>query len=288
MSDTAGSADAAAFCAGVVKQHDFERYASTLFVTPARRRALLALYAFNVEIVRVREHIRQPIAGEVRLQWWSDMLAGAGHGYVEGSPVAAELMRAIEAHGLPIEPLARLIETHQFDLYNDPMPDMAALENYLDGTAATLFALAARILGDSSAEIEHVARHAGQAAGVADVIAGLPADASRRQLFAPLPLLQAEDIDAETVFAGREPPRLHAALTPLIDAAQEHLQAALTLLVNLPPAARPAFLPLALVRRALNDARRADRKLFAPRHEARLRVLWTLWRAARTPHFRGD
>lgn len=288
MSDTAANNDAAAFCAGEVKQHDFARYASTLFVTPAQRRALLALYAFNVEIVRVREHIRQPIAGEIRLQWWNDMLAGAGHGYVEGSPVAAELMRAIEVHGLPVEPLTRLIETHQFDLYNDPMPDRAALENYLDSTGGALFALAARVMGDSSAEVAHVARHAGQAAGMADVIAGLRADSSRRQLFVPLEMLAPHGIDAEAMFTGNEPPQLHAALAPLMDAAQEHLQAVLTLLADLPPAARPAFLPLAMVRRALDDAKRAEGKLFAPRHEARLRVLWMLWRASRSPHFRGE
>lgn len=288
MSDTAATGDAAAFCAALVKQHDFERYASTLFVAPAQRRALLALYAFNVEIVRVREHIRQPIAGEIRLQWWSDMLAGAGHGYVEGSPVAAELMHAVETFALPLAPLSALVETHQFDLYNDPMPDMAALESYLDRTSATLFALAARILGDGSAEIAHVARHAGQAAGMANVIATLPVDASRRQLFVPLPLLQAKGIDAEALFAGSELPGLHAALAPLIDAAQKHLQAALTLLANIPAAARPAFLPLALVRRGLDDARRANGRLFTLRGEARLRVLWTLWRAARSKAFRGD
>ena len=62
---------------------------------PTQRRALLALYAFNVEISRVREQVSQPLPGEIRLQWWTDMLAGAGHGGVEGNPVAAELMLAI-------------------------------------------------------------------------------------------------------------------------------------------------------------------------------------------------
>ena len=73
----------------------------------------------------------QPLPGEIRLQWWTDMLAGAGHGGVEGNPVAAELLLAIRNCGLPVERLSRLIDEHQFDLYNDPMPTMAALEGYL-------------------------------------------------------------------------------------------------------------------------------------------------------------
>ncbi len=66
------------FCAELVRSHDFARYASTLFVPADQRRALLALYAFNVEICRIRIQVSQPLPGEMRLQWWTDMLAGAG------------------------------------------------------------------------------------------------------------------------------------------------------------------------------------------------------------------
>jgi phytoene synthase len=73
----AGSKDSAGFCADLVRSHDFPRYASTLFMPAGTRRALLALYAFTVEISRVREQVSQPLPGEMRLQWWTDMLAGA-------------------------------------------------------------------------------------------------------------------------------------------------------------------------------------------------------------------
>ena len=143
MSDPAGSREAASFCAELVRGHDFARYASTLFVPAPQRRALLALYAFNVEVSRVHEQVSQPLPGEMRLQWWTDTLAGAGHGGVEGNPVAAELLLAIRTWRLPVERLSRLVEEHQFDLYNDPMPTMAALEGYINDTSSALFSLAA-------------------------------------------------------------------------------------------------------------------------------------------------
>ena len=139
------AADSAAFCADLVRAYDFERYASTLFVSANKRRALLSIYAFNVEISRVREQVSQPLPGEMRLQWWTDTLEGAAHGGVEGNPVAAELLQTIAEFRLPIEPLSRLIEEHQFDLYNDPMPSMAALEGYVTDTSSALFSLGARI-----------------------------------------------------------------------------------------------------------------------------------------------
>ena len=128
MSATGAPKDGAAFCADLVRSHDFVRYASTLFMPGPERRALLAIYAFNIEVSRVHEQVSQPLPGEMRLQWWTDMLAGVGHGGVEGNPVAAELLYAIRNHRLPVSPFSQLVEEHQFDLYNDPMPSLAALE----------------------------------------------------------------------------------------------------------------------------------------------------------------
>ena len=280
--DTRASAD---FCAQLVRSHDFARYASTLFVPAAPRRALLAVYAFNVEISRVREQVSQPLPGEMRLQWWTDMLAGAGHGDVEGNPVAAELKVAIRDWQLPVERLSRLIDEHQFDLYNDPMPTMAALESYLSDTSSTLLALGAGIAGDQSEETEHLARHAGLAQGIAQVMAALPMDAARRQLFVPLQLLQQHGSGIEEVFAGKQTPRLRAALDQLLGEMRGHLKTSFGLLANVPPEVRPVFLPLALVRRDLERMSRADNDPFMPHATSRFRTLWTLWRAARSREF---
>jgi 15-cis-phytoene synthase len=282
MSSAESDKDSAGFCAELVRSHDFPRYASTLFVPAAPRRALLALYAFNAEISRVREQVSQPLPGEMRLQWWTDMLAGAGHGGVEGNPVAAELLLAIRSFRLPIERLSRLIEEHQFDLYNDPMPSMAALEGYIDDTSSALFALGADIAGDRSDQTEHLARHAGLAQGMAQVIAALPLDASRRQLFVPLQLLESHGSTIEEVFAGKQTPTLRAALDQLIGEARDHLKTALELLENAPPQVKPVFLPLALVARDLARMSRADNDPFVPHVTSRLRTLWTLWRASKS------
>ncbi|MCA1458529.1 squalene/phytoene synthase family protein [Bradyrhizobium sp. BRP22] len=286
MTDPGGT-DAAAFCADLVRTHDFARYASALFVPAPARRALLAIYAFNVEISRVHELVSQPLPGEIRLQWWTDMLAGSGHGSVEGNPVAAELLLAIRNFRLPIEPMSRLVEEHQFDLYNDPMPSMAALEGYLDATASALFALAARVMAPPSEEIAHLARHAGLAQGVAQVITALPRDASRRQLFLPLQFLEQQGGELEDVFSGKQTPQLRAAIGQLIGEARDHLKTARSLLPTVPPAARPVFLPLALAERELTRMSQAGYDPFAPQVASRLRALWTTWRASRRGEFGG-
>jgi 15-cis-phytoene synthase len=285
MSDSGRRSGAAIFCAELVRSHDFVRYASTLLVPAQQRRALLALYAFNVEISRVRALVSQPLPGEVRLQWWTDTLAGEGHGGIEGNPVAAELLQAIQTCRLPVERLSRLIEEHQFDLYNDAMPTMLALEGYLNDTSSALFSLAAAVMAPPSEAIEHLARHAGLAQGMAQVIAMLPFDASRRQLFVPLQVLAHHGCGIEDVFAGKETPGLRAAFDDLLSQAVEHLRTAFALLATVPPAARTVFLPLAQVRRDLERMARADSNPFVPHSTSRFRILWTLWRASRARAF---
>ena len=284
MSD--GDQDAPAFCANLVRNHDFGRYASSLFLSPDARRAVLAIFAFNVEISRIRDLVTQPLPGEVRLQWWSDMLEGEGHGGVEGNPVASELLLAIRHFQLPTEPLTQLIEEHKFDLYNDPMPTLAALEGYVTDTSSALFAMAARIAASPSAEIDHLARHAGLAQGFAQVIAALPRDAARRQLFVPVQLLTKQSIRAEDIFAGKQTPAVRAAVDQLIGEARQHLDTALSLLSDIVPEARPMFLPLAIARRDLVQMSRADSDPFVPRLASRFGTLWTLWRASKSKTFK--
>lgn len=276
---------AAAFCAEMVRSHDFDRYASTLFVPADKRRALLALYAFNAEVSRVRDQVSQPLPGEIRLQWWTDALAGHGHGDVEQNPVAAELLQAVRAHDLPVDRLTKLIDAHVFDLYHDPMPDLAVLESHFRDTAGTLFVSAARILGEASEAVQHAAEHAGLAQGVAGIIARLPQDAARGQLFVPQDMLVANGSSAAEVFLGKPTPGIRATLDQLITGAQAQWATAQDMLGDVAPAARAAFLPMALTQ---HDLARMTREGFDPLAiylRPRLRTLWTLWRASKSTPF---
>ncbi|MGY8704753.1 phytoene/squalene synthase family protein [Bradyrhizobium sp. 18BD] len=285
MSSPAPPPDTVTFCADLVRSHDFPRYAATLFAPAAERRALLALYAFNVEIVRVRDQVSQPLPGEIRFQWWTDLFSGLVHGSAEGNPVAAELLRAIRDFDLPVEPLSLLIDEHQFDLYNDPMPTLTALEGYLAATSSALLGLAARIMGAPPEAAEHLARHAGLAQGIVQVIASLPRDAAHRQLFLPQQVLASHGCQMEDVFAGKDTPNLRAVLEQLAGEALQHLTTALSLLAQVPASVRPAFLPLAQARAELKRLSQPGRNPFAPQPVSRLRTLWTLWRASRSREF---
>jgi phytoene/squalene synthetase len=74
MVPTNAEADAA-YCLDQVRRFDRDRYLTALFATPSARADLMALYAFNLEVAKTREMVREPMMGLMRLQWWRDCIA---------------------------------------------------------------------------------------------------------------------------------------------------------------------------------------------------------------------
>ena len=143
--------DAADIVANTVRTADRDRYLATLYAPQDKRDALFALYAFNAEIAGVRDRIHEPLPGEVRLQWWRDLLAGSDPAGAAGHPLAEALTRAITDHDLPRQAFDNYLEARIFDLYDDPMPSRTDLEGYCGETASALIQLAAMVLGRDAA-----------------------------------------------------------------------------------------------------------------------------------------
>ena len=274
--------DAFAYCAELVRTADRDRFVSSLFAPAEHRAALHALYAFNIEVARVREVAREPLPGEIRLQWWSEVLRGERAGEASANPVASALLTAIERYRLASAKLTALIDARCFDLYDDPMARLTDLEAYANKTSSALIALAACVVADVEGEVtEPVANPAGIAYAIAGLIRAFPLHAARRQLYVPLELLDRHEVEPQDIFAGRSSQNLRAALAELQAVARRQLLAAHQQIATLPDAALPAFLPVALVRPALD--RLAGRDPFAPVELSPWRRQWLIWRAARNP-----
>ena len=272
-----------AHCEALVRAADRDRFLAALFAPRERRGALFALYAFNVEIARVREVVRDPVAGEIRLQWWSDVLAGDVRWEIEAHPVASALRASVARYGLPPERLQTTISARRFDLYDEPMATLADLEAYADGASSSLIALAAQILNGGAPDIDALSHHAGRAQAIAGLLKAFPFHAARGQLFVPLELLERHGADREDVRIGRATPQLRSALADLRDSARRHLRQAQDMARTVSPAVMPALLPVALAGATLARMERGDYDPFVPVEIAPWRRQWLIWRAARRP-----
>lgn len=283
----AGLAWAYDHCERQLRESDKDRWLATLFAPEAARPALHALYAFSLDIARLREVVSEPLPGEVRLQWWRDALQRdpgiEPRGDSASHPVAAALDDTIARHNLPRAAFTALIDARIFDLYDDPMPTLNDLEGYAAETSSALIRLACLILaGGREPGAADAAGHAGLAYAFTGLMRAFPWHSARGQLYLPLELLARHGATRDDVVMGRGGPGVRRALADLRHEARAHLAATRALRATITPAIAPAFLPVALVEGYLA---RMERRDYEPLKTIvtvpQWRRQWTLWRQAR-------
>jgi phytoene synthase len=228
----------------IVREGDRDRYLSVLFAPEDKRPALFALYAFNIEIARVRDLIHEPMPGEIRLQWWRDAIQG--NTPAAGNPVAEMLIAAIRDYRLPPVAFDNFIDARLFDLYNDPMPSRTDLEGYCGETASALIQLAGLVLDrDAAQAAADLAGHAGCAQAMTGIIRSLPIHLARGQCFIPRDILTATGTSPEEFVAEKGGAAGQRAVVAMAALAREHLAQFEVGARGLPATLRPAYLPAA-------------------------------------------
>ncbi len=271
-------------CQKLVQRYDKDRFLTALFAPAEKRPALFALYAFNAEVTRVRDMVSDPLPGEMRYQWWRDALGGVEHGNVRDHPIARAMIDTTSRYALPEALLSAFLEARTFDLYDDPMEDLSALEDYCRDTAGALVELAGHILSGpiTDERMRNAACHAGIAYGLTAILRALPYHAVRGKLYLPLDMLDRVGISPDDVLSGRCGAALHGVLKDLRERARFHLTRMHNLVDAVPPAASPALLPICLVDTYLAAMEQPGYDPFVTIVEVpQWRRQWVIWRAAR-------
>jgi phytoene/squalene synthetase len=228
--------------AASVRAADPDRYFSALFAPTQLRPFLFALYAFNAEVARVAETVREPMLGAIRLEWWRETAEGASRGSPRNHDVARGLAALFQGRVVALADLEALIAARAFDSSADRFADFADLENYLDATSGAVMRLAAQVLGGKP----ELTREAALAYGLAGLVRALPFHNSRHKLYLPLDLLGALHVAPEEFFhLEKGDSTLAAAVRQTALKARDHFLAARA--APRPGAALAAVLPAALV-----------------------------------------
>ena len=243
-----------------LRRADLDRYLSVLYAPEKARNALATIYLFNAEIATIRDKVREPLPGEIRIQWWRDALGGTAEG-VAANPLAARLIEAIERHSLPVEAFDRYLEARIFDLYNDPMPSRIDLEGYCGDTASALIQLASLVLEPEAAvSFAEAAGHAGCAQQIEGLLRLMPLHVRRGQCFLPRDILAAAGTSPEALVAGDDREAASRAVSAMVALGREHVALFERAARGMPAVLRPAFLPAALAGPRLERIGRAGGK----------------------------
>ena len=186
-------------CEEALRRDDRDQWLAALFVPAEKRPFIHAIYAFALEVGRVRDVVSDPTIGEIRLQWWRDILdgveTGEAVGRAGGHPTALALLETIARTHLPVEPLIQTLEARSFDLYDSPMPQRAVLDGYLRATTTGLMRLAAGAIDGPDAMGHPALAEAGAAYGLTGLLRAVPRHAARGQIYLPADLLAEHGVD---------------------------------------------------------------------------------------------
>jgi len=231
------------YCAGLIRRQDPDRYLTALFAPADRREALLALYALNLELARARENVREPIMGQMRLQWWREGLAEMRTGRPRAHEVIQALSAANAARRLTPALLDALIDARERDMDPAPPADLAELIAYAEGTSSNLVELALEVLGEPSP----AERAAGRTIGIAWALVGLlravPFHAAQRRIYLPASLGAAAGLDVDQLFERGTSPALRMVVRSIAAEAKSRLAEARRTQADVSRQFLPALLP---------------------------------------------
>jgi phytoene synthase len=265
-------------CLLEVKKFDRERYLTAIMAPRAERFHLLALYAFNLELSRIPVRVSEPMLGQIRLQWWRDVLERVRAGGEAPHALAAALAAAMAEGTVEMETLSALIDGRERDLDKTPFNTQADLEAYLSGTSGVLMHAAAKVSAEP--HLPDVAARLGIAYGLAGLIRALPYQAQHGYVALPTDLLRGHGLTGDDLLRRRHPDSVRAATAELAASGLELLRSLRE--VTVADVGLPALLHGELAKYHLAKAQAASYDPYDPPPSgdgvAVLRLQWRAWR----------
>ena len=168
-----------------MQQYARDRYTICAGVSEEARSALYALYAFNLEVAKIRELVSEPMLGQIRLQWWREAIDGIYQGTPRDHAIDEELAAAIDRHNPPRTRFDRLLDSREFDL-EDRQPDTVKdLVSYVDATSGELTCLALHMLQVYDGTLMEKGRLAGAARALNGLLYAIPFHAAQGRCYLP-------------------------------------------------------------------------------------------------------
>ncbi len=254
-------------------------YYSFLFLPPARRRAITALYAFCREVDDVVDEVHDPATAQASLDWWR---AEIGRMYAGDPqhPVTRALAPHLAEFAISRERLLLVVDGMQMDLRQNRYLDFANLRQYCHLVAGVVGELSAGIFGASDERTYEYARQLGLALQLVNIVRDVGEDARRGRLYLPLDELQAAGVRVADLLAGRYVDGFEVVMRHQAERARAAYRAALASLPEADRRAQRAGLVMGAIYLTLLEE--IERENFRVLHQrialTPLRKLWIAWR----------
>lgn len=225
-------------------------YYSFMFLDPARRQAIIALYAFCREVDDVVDECRDPALAHAKLDWWRQEIGRVFDG-TPTHPVGLALQEICGSFGLARERLFDVIDGMAMDLHDRRYADFPALQGYCYHVASAVGLISANIFGVSDSRTLDYAHDLGIALQLTNIVRDVGEDARRGRIYLPIDELQRFGVPEADIFAARTSDNFRSLMAFQAERAEAYYEQALAKLPAVDRKNQRPGLVMAAIYRAL-------------------------------------
>jgi 15-cis-phytoene synthase len=257
-------------------------YYSFMFLPPARRRAITALYAFCREVDDVVDEGKDVGVARSKLQWWRAEVARLYDGQAQ-HPVTQALAAHLTPFAIEKRYLNEIIDGMQMDLEQLRYFDFEGLRLYCYRVAGVVGLLAAGIFGYTDPATQQYAKKLGEALQLTNIIRDVGEDARMGRIYLPQDDLARFGVSVQDILSNRSSPAFERLMQFQYERARQAYRDAYQLLPSADHRSQRPGLIMAALYSALLDEIKADGfKVLTQRTSLTpLRKLWIAWRSWR-------
>jgi phytoene synthase len=195
------------------------------FLSPDKRRAITALYAFCREVDDVVDECSDADVARTALNWWRGEVAAIYSGRPT-HPVCQALVSVVQQFNLPQEHLQEIIDGMEMDLEQARYPDFKSLQLYCYRVASVVGLLSAEIFGYTDRETLKYAHDLGIAFQLTNIIRDVGEDARRNRIYLPMDEMQQFGVTAADILNANETEAFHRLMAFQIERARRYYRQA--------------------------------------------------------------
>ena len=267
------------YCQQKTVQSGSSFYYSFLFLEPARRRAITALYAFCREVDDTVDEATDGSVARIKLAWWRTEVSSMYKG-TPTHPVTQALQPHIATYRLEEQHLQAIIDGMEMDLDQSRYLDYAGLTRYCWHVAGVVGILSASIFGYTQPQTLAYAEKLGLAFQLTNIIRDVGEDARKGRIYLPVNELQQFGVTAADLLNSRHSEKFEALMRFQTERAQKMYDEALALLPKEDRRTqRPGLMMAAIYRTLLDEIARDGYHVLNQRISLTpLRKLWLAWK----------
>ena len=273
------------YCQQKTVQSGSSFYYSFLFLSPERRRAITALYAFCREVDDTVDDCTDDSIARVKLAWWRTEVSAMYQGDKDGKGAASHpVMLALQPHLAPYQlqeqHLQALIDGMEMDLNQSRYLDYSAMKQYCWHVASVVGILSASIFGVTNPRTLEYAEKLGLAFQLTNIIRDVGEDARKGRIYLPVSELQQFGVTAADLLNARHSDKFENLMRFQVARAQAVYDEAFALLPKEDRRAqRPGLMMAAIYRAVLGEIERDRFHVLTQRISLTpLRKLWLAWK----------